>query len=114
MMLFAKYKYYFLGAFFLLMLGTLAIKYYQVNSLRADLAESEKQVVILATSIDKQNDAIAKLGADRDKQLAIADGAIKKAKAVSKLRLPKINALQAIVGDAISCEQAVDMAKAQL
>ena len=112
--LFDSYKYHFIGAFFLLMLVVLAIKYYQVNSLRADLAESKAQVVILATTIDKQNDAIAKLGADSAKRLAIAYSALKKAKAVSKVRLPKINALQARVGDAISCEQAVDIAKGQL
>jgi len=112
MMLFAKYRYYIIVA--LLMLGALAIAYYQINSLKADLAESKAQVVILAATIDKQNDAIAKLGADSAKRLAIAYSALKKAKAVSKVRLPKINALQARVGDAISCEQAVDIAKGQL
>ena len=112
--LFDSYKYHFIGAFFLLMLGTLAIKYYQVNSLRADLAESKAQVVILSVSIEKQNKAVKELAEDSARRVVKGSLALQKAKAIGQARLTKINALQKLTGTPLTCETAVTTAQGLL
>jgi len=88
---------------------------YKINSLRADLAESKSQVVILSASIESQNQAIEKQGKDTANQLAIGAQAVKKQKAISMSRLGKINALQAQIGNKeLNCEKAVEIAKGNL
>lgn len=102
------------GIIFALLLAVLALKYYQVNSLKRELAESKTQIVILSQSIETQNQSILNAAEDSRKRLADSLEAIKQAKSISLHRQTKINALNAQLGKVSDCDSAVQIAKDNL
>lgn len=113
-LLFEQYKYFFIGGFFLLMLIVIGIKTFQVNSLRAELAEYKAQTAILSSAIEKQNDSVKAMQLDSDTRLKASAEAVKKAQVIAEHRQPKINELQKQAGNVATCEKAIDLAKGQL
>lgn len=114
MRILSLYKYYFIGGLFLLLMLCFGFKSFQVNSLRAKLAESQQQTVILSSAIEKQNEAVKAMQIDSEKRKAAAVEAIKKAEAIAQVRQPKINALHKQAGKLNTCKEAINVAKGQL
>lgn len=103
------------GIFVALLLLTLSVKYWQVNSLRADLAECNQKVILLSSAIEKQNKAIDDMAKDSAKRIATAKERYNAQRIISEARLDKIEALQRELGkEKLTCEQAVEIAKGKL
>ncbi len=109
--LFNVYKFYFLAAILAIFVSLILWKQYQVNSLRAKLAESTAQVTILSASIETQNNAVAQLKIDNDKRTQLSQDALNKAKAISVSKQSKIIALNAQLGKVQDCNAAVKIAR---
>lgn len=102
------------GVLYVLLLAVLALKYYQVNTLKRELAEYKAQVVILSQSIEAQNQSILNAEEDSRKRLADSQEAIKLAKSISLHRQAKINALNEQLGKLSDCDSAVQISKDNL
>ena len=102
------------GVVFILMLVVIGVKYYQVNSLKKELAKCTLQVANLSNALENQNKSIEDLKIDSEKRKADAAEAIKKAKAETSINKPKIITLRELVKSENTCEQAVEIAKGLL
>jgi multidrug resistance efflux pump len=104
-------KFYILGGILAIFVSLIVWKQYQVNSLRAKLAESIAQATILSASIETSNKAIEKLSEDSLKRIQSSQDALNKANLANGISQNKITSLKAQLGKVKSCDAAVLEAK---
>lgn len=103
------WKWIAIGGLILICAISVGVMKVQLKHCRADLAQSQAQVAILASEIEKQNKAVEDLGKATLEAQKRTIEALKKVRLIQAQAQTKINALQAIpVRNSPTCAQSVE------